>query len=535
MKKIAIIIILIMATGVIGALYTQIWNPSWNPFRPIPKIVLARMALKMNGVKTFHVDGNIETENIKRTSYKYNEEENITFNRDKNSSKISLDIDRNNSESQNSHTIIETGSHSESLYGEREYSSDFSNKVEFKKIGDTLYFIVTDTSEEKKVGVGDMINNRWVKLNQEDLGDLVDLFWLDDMIDVEIPKERQEELIKELVKLFIREGLYEVKEELPDEEIEGQMTYHYSLALNERETKHLISDIILKIAEFVSESVSISESAQGQGYSDPKEALAMFSMIFVQMNMEFQSEISKFFKQMDGVDIEVWIGQRDNYLHKIQFKKKRNLVDYFEKQLYERSKEEILEAERSILVDINLSKFNDPVKIEPPEEFENLEEILKGVVKGRGENKRDSRRKSDIRQISLAMEMYYDDYSYYPAITVTNGLLAKDDYTPSYLNWPKDPGGGSHNCNDGDGNDNYCAVANNTDQSTYCVFTTLEGGGFFAASEKGTRTLDRAPVNLSECKLLFSISAASDCDTYCSDPGSWISPEGMVCICNPSD
>jgi len=532
MRKIAIAVILIIIGGVIGALYTQIWNPSWNPFQPIPEIVLARMALKMKGVKTFHVDGNIETENIKRTSYKYEDEENISFNKNKDSLKISLDIDKNNSESQDSHAIVETDSHNESSYGERDHSRDSSNRVEFKKIGDILYFIVIDNLEEKKVGVEDVIDSRWIKLNQEDLGDLVDLFWFNDMIDVEISKERQEELIKELIELLIRKGLCEVKEELPSEEINGQMTYHYLLALNERETKHLVSDAILKIAEFVSESVSISKSAQNQGHFDPGEILEL-SMTFAQVNMGLQSEIGRFFEEMEGVDIEVWIGQRDNYLHKIRFKKERDLVDYFEKQRPEWSREEILEAEKSILVDINLSKFEELVEINPPEEFENLEEILSGVIEERGKDMRDSRRQSDIRQISLAMEMYYDDNSCYPAMTVTNNVLTKDSYTSGYLDWPKDPGGGVHNCNNGDGNDNYCAINNSTDQSMYCVFAALEDGSYFVASEKGTKTLDRAPINLSECKSVFPVNVAPDCKIYCSDPDSWTSPRGRICICDP--
>jgi len=65
MKKIIVIIGILIAIGVgaiIGLLYTQIWNPSWNPFRPTPEVVLAEMALKMEGLKTVHSDAEFEIE-----------------------------------------------------------------------------------------------------------------------------------------------------------------------------------------------------------------------------------------------------------------------------------------------------------------------------------------------------------------------------------------------------------------------------------------------------------------------------------------
>ena len=120
--------------------------------------------------------------------------------------------------------------------------------------------------------------------------------------------------------------------------------------------------------------------------------------------------------------------------------------------------------------------------------------VLVSLTGARGKA-RDAARKSDIRQISLAMEMYYDDYAGYPQITVTTAPRIDDSaYTPDYLDWPQDPGGGSDPCNSG-GEAEYCGYANSALASTYCVFAVLESGGSFAASEKGTSELTASPTS----------------------------------------
>ncbi|MGB9743601.1 MAG: type II secretion system protein [Minisyncoccales bacterium] len=100
---------------------------------------------------------------------------------------------------------------------------------------------------------------------------------------------------------------------------------------------------------------------------------------------------------------------------------------------------------------------------------------------------RDAVRQSDIRQISLAMEMYYDDNGQYPAISTKTTVPPNLD---PYLNQvPTGPSGA----------DNYQWLSNSGCQpeySKYCVYATLETKGacypnnrYFAASEKGTKEI----------------------------------------------
>jgi len=95
---------------------------------------------------------------------------------------------------------------------------------------------------------------------------------------------------------------------------------------------------------------------------------------------------------------------------------------------------------------------------------------------------RDARRMSDIRQISLAMEMYYDDGQAYLTSTGTTVPTPIGTYLDPV---PQDPQTGAYNW-----------YSNGTDDQKYCAWAVLEGTGFFAASHKGTKQTTTTPSGL---------------------------------------
>lgn len=107
---------------------------------------------------------------------------------------------------------------------------------------------------------------------------------------------------------------------------------------------------------------------------------------------------------------------------------------------------------------------------------------------------RDARRESDIRQIMLSMELYYDDHLRYPE----KGALGVVDDLPSgappYLDpLPDDPGSVPLACQP----QGYRWLGNNGQTAKYCLWACLESSGtFFAASPKGTKPLPAAPTGL---------------------------------------
>jgi prepilin-type N-terminal cleavage/methylation domain-containing protein len=128
-----------------------------------------------------------------------------------------------------------------------------------------------------------------------------------------------------------------------------------------------------------------------------------------------------------------------------------------------------------------------------------LASIVLVSLGGAREKARNAKRESDIRQISLAMEMAYDDSQAYPTIEAPEegGRIDSVNTTSDYLNpWPTDPGGGSGSCNDIAGLE-YCGYDNSGDTSLYCVYAELEGegGGYFIASQRGTAHLTATPTS----------------------------------------
>ena len=117
-----------------------------------------------------------------------------------------------------------------------------------------------------------------------------------------------------------------------------------------------------------------------------------------------------------------------------------------------------------------------------------LASIVLVSLGGAREKARDARRESDIRQISLAMEMYYSDGEAYET---SKSMIAIGDY----LGLLTDPGSNTYVWVDNCGADDICGNTDDVDQQ-YCIYAVLEKDAvndvvYFAASEKGTKLLDR--------------------------------------------
>lgn len=105
---------------------------------------------------------------------------------------------------------------------------------------------------------------------------------------------------------------------------------------------------------------------------------------------------------------------------------------------------------------------------------------------------RDARRQSDIRQISLAMELDYSDEEKFSQFTPAEwGSIGKLDREEGrYLDpTPVDPQGGAYVWID-----NSPGATSGCSDQMFCVYTNLEEGQYFAASEKGSREISSAPT-----------------------------------------
>ena len=516
-KKRAIIILLtlvLLTIGLtVGALYTEIWNPSWNPFRPAPDIVLAQMALKMKSLKTAHSQGKIEYSSDQKSQYIYSwkeedEEPEISYNKNKTIIGFNFDFDKNDLENRKNYLKISMDSSQESgrnSENHRPYFSSSSGDIEVKKIGKQVYFRVNSKTIGEETNFS--LNDKWIDFNLdtvvEDLGSVYEDFREESMsyysedfysyyqenqeiekqeISQEKVEECKEKFLDGFISQVIGKKIYEVKEELPDEKINGQETYHYLLTLKKDEIKRLAADVVSEVIFKYLEECVIDflpdEAAMVKYYLPAGSAAA---------NIQVQNYIESFFEKTKGIDFEVWIGKKDKYLYKASFKKDLDLVDYYNNQELNKKWRKFLEADLSILIEFNLSDFNKPLDFDAPGDSIKLKDfirqtVLDSLLSARGKA-RDARRQSDIRQISLAMEMYYDkDSKYFKSAAIPSAI-------GTYLDpIPKEPG--SSPC------DSYQWISNVSNPQKFCVYACLENGKFIISNEKGTKFLDQAPTDL---------------------------------------
>lgn len=111
---------------------------------------------------------------------------------------------------------------------------------------------------------------------------------------------------------------------------------------------------------------------------------------------------------------------------------------------------------------------------------------------------RDARRQSDIRQMTLAMELDYSDDELYSQVAGSSAPIKLPCTNPPSCNGvddgkyldpvPQDPQGVDYKWID-----NVNTLQTNCSSQIYCIYTPLEEGGWFGGSEKGSRKLEYNP------------------------------------------
>ncbi|MFH0739654.1 MAG: FKBP-type peptidyl-prolyl cis-trans isomerase [bacterium] len=235
--------IFIVAVGVLialsvvsgGLLYSKVWNPAWNPFQSNAKELVQKALIKTWGLKALKINSNFEF-----TQKDFNLKATITHDNNKTDpQKIKF----------NSAFDINT-----SVKGK-----EYPIAGEVKKIGEEGYLKITRIPsfiEEEKVlsyvGINiDKVKNKWVGLSKDSFSsafggmlgedmDATDTSEFNAELDNNIAKSKES---YEKVAQFIKSGsFFTIKNKLADENINGQKTYHYILALNAPEVKKFILD-----------------------------------------------------------------------------------------------------------------------------------------------------------------------------------------------------------------------------------------------------------------------------------------------------
>lgn len=447
--KVAAVSIILGVAGAGASLASRVWDPVWNPFRPEPESVLAKMAQQTKEIKTLHSKTTFEIDIKNENEFKINgdfEGDNDATNPDKpkTSAKFNLNVAAE--------------------------GMQFSLAGEAKALDETSYFKFTTIPAMPMLepffaimGIDlQKLKNQWIKFDKESFQEaFTDLLPPDvrGKIEEERKKqtERQKELMKKIEELVVNKNFFIVKAELPDEKINGVKNYHYLVALNNEEVKKLIPEI-LKIGGKSDESPF-----------DPFD-----------IEETFKEKFDEFLSKVGEIKADVWIGKKDLYLYKLRLEKEIDASQF--------------DAKEKGMVKIKflteMSNFNKPVEISEPPEFKTFKEIFTPRTDFLGLNSarakaRDARRKADISQVWRALEMYNVDNGKYP-----QSAIFPENALQKYLAGISDPGNGP--CPG-----SYRWINNIGQPDKFCIYTCLENGKYFStASEGSTRELSFPPTNL---------------------------------------
>lgn len=324
--KIVVGAVVIAAVGIGVALATQTWNVAWNPFRASPEQVIGEMLTKMGEIKTGHYETKIEfgtmDEELKKET-----QISVVFK---------SDSDSTDPENLKSFTDFDITIATDGI--------QLSSDGEYKTIGKVSYLKLITIPQLPSLqlivallGIDlNEIENQWIRIDEDALKGLQGL-----EEEEQEETEEQKEMTEELKKLFREGKIYYIKKEFPE-------TYHYLLALDREGIKEIIPELV-EIASKYSTSDVITVS--------PAET------------KRFNENIDKLFEKTGGIDIEMWIDKKDTLLRKVSIEKEIDMS-----KLDDTAKGMI-----TIKFDMELSNFDEPITIEAPENFMELEEILPSI------------------------------------------------------------------------------------------------------------------------------------------------------------
>ena len=306
----------IAGTGIL--LTARIWDPLWNPFRPEPEEVIEEMTTKMGEIKTGYIE----------TVLKAVGEETPFFR----GYSISLKGYFDTEDSEQSKLDLD-GEIEVSLEGMK-----ISGKGKFRSIGDASYVKFTEFpfSLMMIIDPGE-IKDKWIELEKKPFSDADSS---------KESKEKSEEMLSKIRKLIKEKGLYLVKEELPDEKIGEEEVYHYVVSLNREGIKKAIPEYLEILKDY---------NYSPEAFLGPE----------VQRE-EILQDVDEFFDKVGEINIDFWIGKKDNYLYKVWVDKKIDLS-----KLANGEKSSINFSFSAVFSD-----FNKPVDITAPEDAVKLEDLI---------------------------------------------------------------------------------------------------------------------------------------------------------------
>ena len=367
------VVVLILAGGVV--LGTRFWDPLWNPFRPSPEKVMAKMAEKAKEIKT--LNSNILAEiNIKNSS---------VFG-----ATINLIGSADNTDPQNlkSEGTINLSAAAEGV--------QFSGGLEAKQINGVSYIKLTNLPATPMLqpilmlmGIDlEQTKNQWIKIDKDSIKKLSGTTTEELEQPQETANQESPPILKKIEELVQNKKFYSVKEEMPDESIKGTDVYHYVVVLNKKELKGLLQELLPTFG-----------TEQGVSFEQEK----------------FEKDFDEFAEKIGELDAELWIGKKDYYLYRLQIEKDIDLANF----------NPSAQGQVSLKIDTAFSNFNKSLSIEAPANAKGLEEIFGPLMERIRIQAENNKIMADIDRLESAIKRIYEEKKSYAYATYKDPEIKK--------------------------------------------------------------------------------------------------------------
>lgn len=284
-------------------------------------------------------------------------------------------------------------------------------ELEMKNIGKKMYYKVNKIPDlpiaANMLDIKSYLN-QWYEIDSEEIDKLGSDLGIKRAGELNAEEKNKEiEKIKEQFKgLGKKYKIFVPQERLRDEKINGENSYHYKVIADKNSLKEMLKEIFNILRE--TEEFKKNKFVKGD------------------MEKEINEGIDKFINALTTLEGEVWIGKKTFYLHKYTFNinlewpDKPDLVIKFN-------------------IDAELSNINENLEIKKPDDAKSFYEVFKNSVEAKRKKSIDPQRVSDIKQLQIALELYYNDYNKYPSSLEDLTKTGEKNISRYMSVLPKDP------------------------------------------------------------------------------------------------
>lgn len=345
--KLVSVCIVVLLVGLAGLIAVGVSNPSWSPFVEGPKdikdISVENAIIGLMNVGALRYEGAL----LAMSSYdSYILEdgeqrlvEMIEFG-------ISSDFDGelNNSNKSEDADI--------SLNVDFNFIEEIEQRnavVGIKFIGGDAYLKVSASDNFLFDDYQEVIGDRWLKIGKEFFTEQANTMSLGVFALLKNPFKS----IKDTVELLEGKKLFKIKEYLGIDKVTDQNSYHYSVSIDKEALKVIIREYAVLYLDSIAPMIGFS----------PEDALDELTELFNNM-------IDGLWNAIEGIDLEVWLDQH-GLLTKIKFDRK------FTKEELDDGKFLGMDGDVfNVNFEIEFSDFGKKVKIEIPEDYMDIDELL---------------------------------------------------------------------------------------------------------------------------------------------------------------